>query len=224
MASPAPFDRLRHAYTRIGPHIRAIGGPRLLTILAASLGLVMVDTRAAGAAAFVLVATAGTAVALGRALRVSARGGASAGDHDVLAGEIRRWRSLVAVADQAIATVTRSGIVTTWNAAAERMYGWRAHEIAGRSLLEVVAEARRAEVAAKLEPRSAGDGTASFETVALHRPRPGRGPRRPDLGREPRGEHELPLHLADRTGDARVTGPRRLTHWRTAAAGSAARR
>ncbi|MDC0669798.1 PAS domain-containing sensor histidine kinase [Nannocystis radixulma] len=116
-----------------------------------------------------LLAAAGTAVALGRALRASTRGGGSAGEHDALAGEIRRWRSLVAAADQAIVTVTRSGIVTTWNPAAERMYGWRAHEIAGRSLLEVVAEARRAEVAAKLEPRRAGDEAASFETVGLHR-------------------------------------------------------
>ncbi|WP_434420115.1 PAS domain S-box protein [Nannocystis pusilla] len=114
-----------------------------------------------------LLATASTALAL-KALRAVGRARRAEAERDRLADQARRWRTIVDAAEQAIATVTRDGAVTSWSAAAERLYGWRSDEIAGRSLLEVVAPERRAELSARLARGVARSG-ASFADVGLHR-------------------------------------------------------
>nr|WP_276605012.1 PAS domain S-box protein [Nannocystis sp. RBIL2] len=114
-----------------------------------------------------LLATASTALAL-QALRAVGRARRAEAERDGLADEARRWRAVVDAAEQAIATVTRDGAVTSWSAAAERLYGWRSDEIAGRSLLEVVAPERRAELSARLA-RGVGRSGVSFADVGLHR-------------------------------------------------------
>lgn len=114
-----------------------------------------------------LLATASTALAL-QALRAVGRARRAEAEREAFANEARRWRAVIEAAEQAIATVTRDGAVTSWSAAAERLYGWRSDEIAGRSLLEVVAPERRAELSARLA-RGVGRGGASFASVGLHR-------------------------------------------------------
>ncbi|MFY0535871.1 PAS domain-containing protein [Nannocystis pusilla] len=135
-----------------------IGWSRLLvTLLGCSLLLsaVMRSLVVLG-----LLATASTALAL-QALRAVGRARRAEAERDGLADEARRWRTVVDAAEQAIATVTRDGAVTSWSAAAERLYGWRSDEIAGRSLLEVVAPERRAELSARLARGSGAAGRAS---------------------------------------------------------------
>ncbi|MFZ6182187.1 PAS domain S-box protein [Nannocystis pusilla] len=114
-----------------------------------------------------LLATASTALAL-QALRAVRRARRAEAEREASAGEARRWRAIVEAAEQAVATVTREGTVTSWSAAAERLYGWRSDEIAGRSLLEVVAPERRAELSARLA-RGGGRSGASSAGVGLHR-------------------------------------------------------
>ncbi|MGV3719586.1 MAG: PAS domain S-box protein, partial [Actinomycetota bacterium] len=50
---------------------------------------------------------------------------------------LRRQAHLLATVEQAIVVTDPSGDITYWNNYAERMFGWRAGEVLGRSILEV---------------------------------------------------------------------------------------
>ncbi|HYY21954.1 MAG TPA: SpoIIE family protein phosphatase [Thermoleophilaceae bacterium] len=55
----------------------------------------------------------------------------------VIEGE-RRTRQILQSARDAFISIDPEGVVTAWNAAAERMFGWRAEEAIGRPLAELV--------------------------------------------------------------------------------------
>ena len=83
---------------------------------------------------------------------------------------IRRHMSLIVESSQdAIVSMTLDGIVTSWNGAAERMYGYPADEMIGQSLQRVIPADRRMEEAAILEQVRVGKTVEHYETKRLTR-------------------------------------------------------
>ena len=62
------------------------------------------------------------------------------------AERVRLYSAAVEFSDDAIVTKTHDGIITAWNPAAERMFGWSAQEAIGKSIEIIVPEDRRAEL------------------------------------------------------------------------------
>jgi PAS domain S-box-containing protein len=75
--------------------------------------------------------------------------------------------AIVGSADVAIISKTLDGIVTSWNAAAERLYGYTAAEMVGTSITRLEPPELSGEVAGLLERISAGDHIDRFDTVRL---------------------------------------------------------
>ncbi len=90
-----------------------------------------------------------------------------------------RWRELeelalhlaamIESADDAIVGKTMTGIVQTWNAGAQRLYGYSAAEMIGRDMTVLLPLDRRTEEATILERLSRGERVNHFETVRLRR-------------------------------------------------------
>jgi PAS domain S-box-containing protein len=78
---------------------------------------------------------------------------------------LNTMRALVDHADDAIIIKTLDGIVRSWNAAAERMLGWRASEIIGQPILRLIPDDRVAEESEILRRISVGEHVAHFETL-----------------------------------------------------------
>ncbi|NCC31198.1 MAG: PAS domain S-box protein, partial [Chloroflexia bacterium] len=75
--------------------------------------------------------------------------------------------AMIEAAPQPIYTISLDGLVLTWNAASERIFGWSAAEVIGR-LLPIVNEAQRAEFD-ELRYRVIRDGSISGEQVVRER-------------------------------------------------------
>ena len=76
---------------------------------------------------------------------------------------------VVETASQAIVSVTPEGIVTSWNAAAEGLFGYTAREALGRNATFLVADADRALHHATLERLIAGERLEPVEARRLHK-------------------------------------------------------
>jgi PAS domain S-box-containing protein len=76
-----------------------------------------------------------------------------------------RLAAIVASSDDAIISKDLTGIVTSWNAAAERMFGYTATEAVGRSITLIIPEERLGEEDFVLSRVRAGLGIEHFETV-----------------------------------------------------------
>jgi PAS domain S-box-containing protein len=76
-----------------------------------------------------------------------------------------RLAAIVESSDDAIISKDLNGYVTSWNAAAERMFGYAAAEIVGRHITTIIPAARRAEEDYVLSRIRAGIRTEHFETV-----------------------------------------------------------
>jgi PAS domain S-box-containing protein len=76
-----------------------------------------------------------------------------------------RLASLVQSADDAIVAKALDGTVLDWNHGAERIYGYAAAEVVGRSILAIVPDDRRAEREALRARVLAGEIVVGFETV-----------------------------------------------------------
>lgn len=76
-----------------------------------------------------------------------------------------RLAALVESSADAIVGETLDGIVTDWNPAAERMYGYRADEVVGKPLRQLVPPERLAEATEILRRARAGESIVEFETV-----------------------------------------------------------
>jgi PAS domain-containing protein len=90
--------------------------------------------------------------------------------------DLARLAAIVEGSDDAITSATLDGVVTSWNAGAERLFGYSAAEVVGRSLTFLVPPGRDDELPQILARIRAGERVAHFETAAEH---PGQGPATP---------------------------------------------
>jgi PAS domain S-box-containing protein len=79
--------------------------------------------------------------------------------------EAFRLAAIVDSSEDAIASKDLNGIVQTWNRAAERMFGYRADEIIGRSITTIIPSERLAEEDLVLDHIRNGQAVEHFETV-----------------------------------------------------------
>ena len=80
-----------------------------------------------------------------------------------------RLVAIVESSDDAIVSKTLDGVVTSWNRAAERIFGWSAEEAVGRHITLIIPEERRAEEDHVLATIRRGDRIDHFETVRVTR-------------------------------------------------------
>ncbi|MCJ2188526.1 PAS domain S-box protein [Novosphingobium beihaiensis] len=73
--------------------------------------------------------------------------------------------AIVESSDDAIVGKALDGRILSWNAAAERIFGWSAEEIIGRNVRTLIPEDRQAEEDAIIASISGGERMPSFETV-----------------------------------------------------------
>lgn len=73
--------------------------------------------------------------------------------------------AIVATSSDAIISKTLTGIVTSWNESAERLFGYSAREMIGQSIRRVIPEERQAEEDNILAKIGAGQVVTCFETV-----------------------------------------------------------
>jgi PAS domain S-box-containing protein len=76
-----------------------------------------------------------------------------------------RLAAIVASSDDVIVSKTLDGIITSWNPAAERTFGWTAAEAIGRHITLIVPDDRRAEENDVLARIRRGERVDHFETV-----------------------------------------------------------
>ena len=81
----------------------------------------------------------------------------------------RRLAAIVESSDDAIVSKDLNGIVSTWNRAAERMFGYTAEEMIGASIRKIIPDDRQAEEDATLATIRRGGKVDHFETIRQHK-------------------------------------------------------
>ena len=88
----------------------------------------------------------------------------------VRADELRfRLAALVESSDDAIISKDLNGIITSWNQGAERIFGWKAEEIVGRSVLTLIPESLKHEEPDILKKLKAGERIDHYSTRRIHK-------------------------------------------------------
>src|SRR5437773_1125930 len=82
-----------------------------------------------------------------------------------------RLAAIVDASDDAIVSKTLNGVITSWNPAAERMFGWTAAEAIGQPITLIVPEERRAEEDEVIARIRRGERVEHFDTVRITRDR-----------------------------------------------------
>jgi PAS domain S-box-containing protein len=80
-----------------------------------------------------------------------------------------RLAAVVETSDDAIVSKTLTGIITTWNRAAQRMFGYTEEEVVGRSVTILIPQSRLHEEAEILARLVAGQRIDHFETMRLRK-------------------------------------------------------
>ncbi len=84
--------------------------------------------------------------------------------------ELRNWlASIVQFSDDAIIGKALDGTITSWNRAAEALFGYRAEEAIGKSIRILIPSDRQEEEDAILARLTAGEHVDQFESVRMHR-------------------------------------------------------
>ena len=76
-----------------------------------------------------------------------------------------RLAAIIASSEDAIISKDLSGNITSWNAAAERLFGWTAAEVVGRSINIIIPPERQSEETYVMARVYEGQGVDHFETV-----------------------------------------------------------
>ena len=82
---------------------------------------------------------------------------------------LARLAAIVECSSNAIVSLDAAGVIRTWNAAAERLYGHSAEEIVGRPGVDLSAPDRREETARNIGLVVGGESLASFETEHMRK-------------------------------------------------------
>jgi PAS domain S-box-containing protein len=82
---------------------------------------------------------------------------------------VSRLAAVVEQSDDAIIGKTLDGVVTTWNPAAERLFGYSSQEMLGQSIALLIPEGRSAEMTAILARIRAGEHVDHFETTRVRK-------------------------------------------------------
>ena len=80
-----------------------------------------------------------------------------------------RLAAIVESSKDAIVSKTLEGVVTSWNTAAERMFGWSAQEMIGQPILKVIPEELHHEEVEILAKIRAGERIDRYETIRRHK-------------------------------------------------------
>jgi PAS domain S-box-containing protein len=80
-----------------------------------------------------------------------------------------RLAAIVESSENAIIGKTLEGVIVSWNAASERMYGYNAEEIIGHNISELMANDRVHELASILERVTHGESIEHFETERVRK-------------------------------------------------------
>ena len=80
-----------------------------------------------------------------------------------------RLAAIVQSSDDAIVSKDLNGTITTWNPAAERLFGYSAAEAIGKSIRIVIPNDRQAEEDQVLARIRRGEAVAHFETIRQRR-------------------------------------------------------
>ena len=79
--------------------------------------------------------------------------------------DAQHFSAIVASSEDAIISKDLEGTIVTWNRAAERMFGYAAAEIVGRSIRLIVPQDRQVEEDHVLATVARGDTVEHFETI-----------------------------------------------------------
>jgi PAS domain S-box-containing protein len=90
-------------------------------------------------------------------------------EHKLAEAANRRLAAIVESSEDAIIGINLQAIVTSWNVGAERILGYKADEIIGRSILTVIPDERQNEESLILQRISAGERVEHFETIRRHK-------------------------------------------------------
>src|SRR6266404_4123729 len=88
-----------------------------------------------------------------------------------LADAAARLAAIVDSSNDLIVSKTLDGIITSWNPAAERLFGWTAAEAIGRPITLIIPEAQRAEEDDVLARVRRGERVEHFDTVRVTKDR-----------------------------------------------------
>ncbi len=90
-------------------------------------------------------------------------------DRKLIAANLQLLAAIVESTDDAIVSRALDGTIVSWNPAAERMLGYSAEELVGKSSAALLPADRSQEVAELTRRAIAGESITQFETVRLHK-------------------------------------------------------
>jgi PAS domain S-box-containing protein len=88
-------------------------------------------------------------------------------DRQIAEQAMQRLAAIVDSSDDVIVSKDLDGIITSWNPAAQRLFGYSSEEMIGQSILKVIPDDLRAEEKTIIESIRAGNPVEHFETVRL---------------------------------------------------------